>query len=82
MLYIDATDHTMIERLVSRGKTSGRVDDNLETIKKRLDTFHKQTKPVIDYYQQQNKVHRISAENSPDLVFHEIEKIFDDIHPG
>ena len=40
----------MISRLLNRGKTSGRVDDNEETIKKRLQTFHKHTKPVLDAY--------------------------------
>ena len=46
----------MTERLLNRGKTSGRVDDNEETIKLRLNTFHQITQPVIDYYGQQNKL--------------------------
>ena len=37
----------MTERLLQRGKSSGRVDDNVETIKKRLDTFHKHSEPVV-----------------------------------
>jgi adenylate kinase len=48
----------MTERLLERGKTSGRVDDNEETIKKRLDTFHNQTKPLIDHYK--DKVNTVS----------------------
>ena len=40
----------MTERLLSRAKTSGRVDDNIETIKKRLVTFETATAPVLDYY--------------------------------
>ena len=40
----------MTARLLNRGKTSGRADDNEETIKKRLDTFHKHSKPVVDAY--------------------------------
>jgi adenylate kinase len=67
----------MTERLLNRGKTSGRVDDNEETIKSRLQTFHNQTKPVIDYYEEQNKVRRVSSEKSPDLVFKDIELIFE-----
>ena len=50
ILYFEVKDETMTERLINRGKTSGRVDDNLETIKKRLDTFHKHSKPVIEAY--------------------------------
>ena len=42
----------MTERLLKRGQSSGRVDDNVETIKKRLDTFHKHSKPVIEAYKE------------------------------
>ena len=40
----------MTSRLLSRGLTSGRVDDNEETIRKRLETFHKHSKPVVAHY--------------------------------
>ena len=53
----------MTQRLLERGKTSGRVDDNEETIKKRLDTFHNQTQPVIDYYTKQEKVVQVNKRN-------------------
>ena len=46
----------MTKRLLHRGQTSGRVDDNAESIKNRLQTFHNQTLPVLDLYQKQNKV--------------------------
>lgn len=80
VLYIDADDETMTERLVNRGKTSGRVDDNLETIKSRLQTFHNQTEPVIAHYAHEHKVKRVSANGSAESIFAEIEKIFDEIH--
>jgi len=50
ILYFQVSDQTMTERLLKRGQTSGRVDDNEETIKKRLDTFHKHSEPVIAAY--------------------------------
>ena len=50
----------MTSRLLERGKNSGRVDDNEETIKKRLDTFHNETKPVIEYYQTKGLVKEVS----------------------
>lgn len=37
--------------MLERAKTSGRSDDNPETIKKRLETFKNATKPIIDYYE-------------------------------
>ncbi len=49
----------MTERLLNRGKTSGRVDDNVETIKKRLDTFHQHSKPVIQEYKDKTCIVRL-----------------------
>lgn len=78
MLYIEASDETMTERLVNRGRTSGRVDDNMGTIISRLQTFHEQTKPVIGYYEKQNKVKRVDSEKPPDEVFKQIEHIIEE----
>jgi hypothetical protein len=69
----------MKERLMKRGESSGRVDDNEETIKKRLDTFHAVTQPVIDYYEKQGKLRRVNSEKAPDEVFAEVQKI---LSPG
>ena len=65
----------MKKRLMFRGQSSGRVDDNEETIKNRLKTFHDVTTPVIDYYSKKNKLQTVNAEKSPDLVFGEVSKI-------
>ena len=46
-------------RLVERGKTSGRVDDNEETIRKRLHTYQESTLPVIEHYQQMGRVKKV-----------------------
>ena len=48
-----------MERLMERGKTSGRVDDNEETIRKRFHTFQQATLPVIEHYQQLDKVKQV-----------------------
>lgn len=50
----------MKKRLLARAETSGRVDDNEETIMKRLETFENQTKPVTEYYESQNKVKKVT----------------------
>lgn len=49
----------MTKRLLGRAQTSGRVDDNEETIKQRLKTFHDVTTPVIDYYSKKNMVQKV-----------------------
>ena len=48
-----------MERLLERGKTSGRIDDNEETIRKRFHTFQQATLPVIEHYQQLDKVKQV-----------------------
>ena len=50
ILNFDVSPDTMTKRLLHRAQTSGRVDDNEETIKKRLDTFTKHSKPVIEHF--------------------------------
>lgn len=77
VLYFEVSDDTMKTRLMKRGETSGRVDDNEETIKKRLQTFHDLTKPTIDHYGEQGKVCQVHAEGTIDDIFAETKKYFD-----
>ena len=61
----------MQERLLNRGKTSGRSDDNAESIKKRFRTFIDQSMPVVDKFEQEGKVEKIKATASPEEVYTE-----------
>ncbi|KAK0430798.1 UMP-CMP kinase, partial [Armillaria borealis] len=63
VLYFSTTEAVMLERLIERGKTSGREDDNEESIKKR---FH--TMPVREHYQNFGKVAEIDSSVSIDEV--------------
>lgn len=51
-----------MKRLLKRGETSGRVDDNEETIKKRLETYYKATEPVIAFYKSRGIVRQVSGD--------------------
>lgn len=53
-----------------------RSDDNAETLKKRLTTYHSQTKPLVDYYALQGLHYRVDASKSADEVFSKIDSIF------
>lgn len=63
-LFLDCPEDVMKERLLDRGKTSGRSDDNEESIKKRFKTFVETSMPVVDYFEKQGKVVKISAAGS------------------
>uniref|UniRef100_A0A8V1AEX8 Adenylate kinase isoenzyme 1 n=1 Tax=Gallus gallus TaxID=9031 RepID=A0A8V1AEX8_CHICK len=72
LLYVDAGKETMVKRLLKRGETSGRVDDNEETIKKRLETYYKATEPVIAFYKGRGIVRQLNAEGTVDEVFQQV----------
>lgn len=50
VLFFDASEDTLVKRLLGRAVTSGRVDDNEETIKKRLQTFNTHNDQVVQQY--------------------------------
>jgi len=77
LLYIDAKAETMVKRLMKRGETSGRADDNEETIKKRLDLYYKATEPVIAFYEGRGIVRKIDSELPVDEVFGHVAKAID-----
>ena len=50
VLYFDCPEDSLVQRILSRGETSGRTDDNLKSLKKRFATFKSETLPVVEYY--------------------------------
>ncbi|KAG8010749.1 Adenylate kinase isoenzyme 1 [Nibea albiflora] len=77
LLYVDAKGETMVKRLMKRGETSGRSDDNEETIKKRLDLYYKATEPVIAFYEGRGIVRKVDSELPVDDVFAQVSKAID-----
>ena len=59
VLFFDCSEQAMEARILKRGETSGRVDDNKEALMKRFLTFRETSFPVIEYYQKLNKVKRV-----------------------
>ena len=66
---LEVDDEELIKRIVLRGQTSGRADDNEETAKKRLDTYYGQTLPLKDYYVAQGKYAKINGVGSIDSIY-------------
>ena len=71
VLFYDCPEEEMQKRLLKRGETSGRSDDNAESIKKRFRTFVETSMPVVDFFQKQNRVIKIVATKTPDEVYEE-----------
>ena len=72
ILFMDADEETMISRIMERSKTSGRNDDNIESLRKRFDTFKKETMPIVEMYEAQGKTKRINALRSVDEVYADV----------
>ncbi|KIJ69547.1 hypothetical protein HYDPIDRAFT_172914 [Hydnomerulius pinastri MD-312] len=64
VLVFEADQEVMIKRILERGKTSGREDDNIESLQKRFQTHNQSVEPVIKYYEGQNKVVKIDSNQS------------------
>jgi UMP-CMP kinase len=69
VLFYDCPEEEMERRLLERGKTSGRADDNADSIRKRFRTFVDTSMPVVDYFERQDRVARIRADLPPDDVY-------------
>ena len=73
-LYIEVSNEEMKKRLL--GRNEGRADDNEETITKRLETFDKETKPIVDYFEKQGNLIKIDGMKTVDEISKEIAEKF------
>lgn len=70
VLALMVSEEELVQRLLNRGITSGRTDDNNEgVIRARIVEYHQKTSPVADYYRKFNKVFDIPGEGSVDEIF-------------
>ncbi|KAK6103943.1 UMP-CMP kinase 1 [Brugia pahangi] len=74
VLYLHCPDDICVKRCLNRNE--GRSDDNEESLRKRIRTYHTQTMPIIEYYKAKNLVRQVSATAPADEVYEEVEKIF------
>jgi adenylate kinase len=65
----------LIDRMLKRAVEENRPDDTLEVIQRRLETYDRETAPLVEYYRTtRGNVVGIHADRSIDEVFHEIEE--------
>ena len=79
MIELDVPEDELMQRLIKRGKASGRADDNEETIRKRLTVYHSQTQPLIAWYKREGLHHHINGLGELDRIFSDIRKVIDNI---
>lgn len=72
---IEADDEELVARMLKRAAEEGRSDDNEETIRNRMTVYHRQTKPLLDYYGGQGKLQLVDGMGSVHEVSDRIRQV-------
>jgi adenylate kinase len=75
---LEANDEILIQRLLERGKTSGRPDDqDEEKIRNRYEEYNEKTAPLMNYYKKQGKFHSVDGIGSIQEVADRLNNVFE-----
>lgn len=74
---LQVPDEELVNRILLRGKESGRSDDNAKAAKTRLAVYHKQTQPLQEYYVETGRFIPIDGTGSIDDIFDKITAVID-----
>ena len=74
---LEVDDEELINRIVLRGKTSGRADDNEHTARHRLENYHNMTQPLKKYYIEEGKYESVPGKGDIDEIFSHIKEVID-----
>lgn len=74
---LEVADDELVDRLVKRGLESGRSDDNIDTIRKRLEVYHRQTSPLREYYVSEGKYCPIEGAGDVEKIFGDVKRAVD-----
>ena len=76
VLTFTAPEEVLTGRLLERGKTSGRVDDDLNVIRKRYQTFAAETEPIQRHYAKSNQLRIVQADQPVEKVYEQVAQLF------
>lgn len=77
---LEADDNILVARLLERGKTSGRADDqDEEKIRNRYDEYNEKTAPLIGYYKEQNKFHAVNGIGTIQEITERLTQVIDNL---
>ena len=79
VLELQVPDEVAFERLQRRAQLEGRADDTDDAIQRRLDNYHRETEPLIEYYRMRGNLVTIHADRSENEVFTEIQRALDHV---
>jgi adenylate kinase len=77
---LEANDEILVQRLLERGKTSGRPDDqDEEKIRNRYDEYNQKTAPLMQYYQAQGKFHAVDGIGSIEEITQRLSAVINNL---
>lgn len=76
---LEVPEDELVRRMIKRGQDTGRADDNIDTIKNRLDVYHKQTQPLRDHYIKEGSYHAIDGSGDTERIFADIKNRLDKV---
>lgn len=79
LLTLDVEREELIKRLIDRGKQSGRSDDELSVIENRINVYHNQTAPVIEFYKKLDKYHPVAGMGTIDEIFDRLCEVIEEV---
>ncbi|MBQ7690385.1 MAG: adenylate kinase [Muribaculaceae bacterium] len=74
---LEVPEQELIERIILRGQQTGRTDDNMETVKNRLDVYRNQTSPLQAFYQEKGLYQAIKGTGKVEEIFADIRRAVD-----
>ena len=77
VLSLEVPENLLIERMLERGKTSGRADDNIDSIKHRFVEYEAKTKPVLTYYEAKGELHPVNGVGEIPVIFKNLCEVID-----
>jgi adenylate kinase len=75
VLDFEISDEVALQRLLGRAAVEGRSDDTPDKIQHRLDVYHEQTEPLVEYYRSRGLLVAIHADRTVEEVFSEVEQV-------
>jgi len=69
MLYLECPYPVLEERILSRASHSGRIDDNVESVKLRFDTFKRETLPTVEFFKSKGRCVEVDTSRSRQEVY-------------
>lgn len=77
VLYFECPEEVLVGRLLERGQTSGRNDDSMDVIRKRFQTFQKESMPIVEHLEKTGRtVHKIESDQAVEEIYTKVAALF------